>query len=93
MKQAGPVSTAERQELIPLFSPGHALWNQRHAVASLLERFRGLSAAVDRPTTFSFPQWAQVAAYTLEFKPDLILELGRERGNSTCCFLEVANQL
>jgi hypothetical protein len=32
-------------------------------------------------------------AYALEFQPDLILELGRSYGNSTCAFIEVAHLL
>lgn len=36
-------------------------------------------------------QWAQLAAMALEFKPDLIVELGRGKGNSTCVFTETAN--
>src|SRR4030042_4039382 len=31
--------------------------------------------------------------FALEFKPDIILELGRGYGNSTCAFTEVANLL
>jgi hypothetical protein len=38
-------------------------------------------------------QWVEIAAFALEFRPDLVIELGRGRGNSTCCFIEVANRL
>jgi hypothetical protein len=36
-------------------------------------------------------QWAQLMAVALEFAPDLILELGRGKGNSTCAFTEASN--
>jgi hypothetical protein len=35
----------------------------------------------------------ELVAAALEYKPDLILELGRNKGNSTCAFTEAANQL
>ncbi|MFN2454874.1 MAG: hypothetical protein ABR577_11705, partial [Pyrinomonadaceae bacterium] len=38
-------------------------------------------------------QWAQLFTMALEFKPDVILELGRGLGNSTCAFTEAANRL
>ena len=70
-----------------------ALWNQRETLAGLGNRFRALSAAVGRPTDLNLYQWAQFAGFAFEFRPDLIVELGRGMGNSTCCFLEVANLL
>jgi len=48
---------------------------------------------VDHPTDFTLFQFAQLTALALEFRPDLILELGRGFGNSTCAFTEAANQL
>lgn len=36
-------------------------------------------------------QWAQLFSLAAEFRPDLILELGRGRGNSTCAFTEAAH--
>jgi hypothetical protein len=74
-------------------SAGHALWNQRHRVASRAARARAFAAAVGRRTDLTPFQWAQLLAFTLEFRPDVIVELGRERGNSTCCFLEAAELL
>lgn len=38
-------------------------------------------------------QWAQLFALAAEFRPDLILELGRGRGNSTCAFTEAAHRI
>lgn len=46
-----------------------------------------------KSTDLPLNQWAQIAAFTVDFRPDVILELGRGQGNSTCCFLEVANFL
>jgi len=74
-------------------SPAQALWNQREVISSLCERFKILSTAVNSPRELALYQWTQIAAFALEFRPDLIIELGRKNGNSTCCFLEVANQL
>jgi len=74
-------------------SPGQALWNHRETIASLCGRFKALSAAVGRPTDLNLYQWVQIAAFALEFRPDLIIELGRGFGNSTCCFIEVAHRL
>jgi hypothetical protein len=74
-------------------SPAQALWNQRDSIAALRDRFKSLSAAVARPTDLNLYQWAQISALALEFRPDLIIELGRGLGNSTCCFIEVAHRL
>jgi hypothetical protein len=76
-----------------IVSPAQALWNQRQRLGSLSGKLRTLMHAVDKSIDFSPFQWVSVTAFALEFRPDLILELGRDRGNSTCCFLEVANQL
>lgn len=74
-------------------TPAQALWNQRQVMAGQADRLRTLIEAVGRPGDFSPPQWAQVNAFALEFAPDLIIELGRGFGNSTCCFLQAAQQL
>jgi hypothetical protein len=74
-------------------TPAQALWNQRHQLAASAPRLRRLIEAVGRPTDLSPFQWAQLFTLTLEFAPDLIIELGRGWGNSTCCFLEAAQIL
>lgn len=74
-------------------TPGQALWNQREKIAEAAKRIRALSEAIGRVSDFSLYQWVGIFAFALEFRPDLILELGRATGNSTCCFLEVANSL
>jgi hypothetical protein len=75
------------------FTPGSAYWNQRNALAATRERILALSQAVNRPSDLTLFQYAQLFASALEFAPDLIVELGRGTGNSTCAFTEAANQL
>lgn len=75
------------------FSPAAALWNQRNLIADLRGPFRDFWVAVDAPASLSLYQWTQIASVVLEFRPDCIIELGRHVGNSTCCFIEVANRL
>jgi FkbM family methyltransferase len=74
-------------------SPAAALWNQREKLASMRPRIEQLHAAVASPGELSLYQWAQLTAIVLEYRPDLIIELGRGIGNSTACFLETAHQL
>lgn len=85
--------TGESSHLSAIPSPGMALWNQRETIADLRGRFEKLSLAVGCPQDLVLYQWAEIAAFALEFRPDLIVELGRGWGNSTCCFIEVANRL
>lgn len=75
------------------FTPAQAYWNQRQTLKSLSKNILVLADAVDRKTDLGLFQWAQLMAVALEFRPDLILELGRWRGNSTCAFTEAANYL
>lgn len=51
------------------------------------------SEIVNRPGDLDLGQWVQLYAFCLEFSPDLIVELGRGYGNSTCVFTEAANRL
>jgi hypothetical protein len=74
-------------------TPAQAYWNQRHILNQRRHRILALSDAVARPGDLSLTQWAQLMAYALEFAPDLIVELGRGKGNSTCAFTEVAHWL
>ncbi len=52
-----------------------------------------LFPCVNRPVDFSFGDWLMLFSLTMEFKPQMIIEVGRGFGNSTCVFLETANQL
>ncbi|HRK61217.1 MAG TPA: hypothetical protein PLY88_01540 [Candidatus Omnitrophota bacterium] len=74
------------------FSVGEAFWKNKATLSDLKPRFRTLIEAVGHPGDLFLTQWAQLAAITLDFKPDLIIELGRGRGNSTCAFTETARQ-
>jgi|ERR1051326_664060 hypothetical protein len=85
------------------FDLGAALWNQRADLQRNCQRLRQLCDTVHEtkrswegrtvPVDMSFAQWVQLYAFSLEVRPDLILELGRAYGNSTCLFTEVANVL
>ncbi|WML35472.1 hypothetical protein [Clostridium sp. OS1-26] len=74
-----------------VISPASAYWNQREKISKNKERIKDLAHAVDYLNDLNICQWSQLVAFTLEFKPDLILELGRGKGNSTCVFTEVSN--
>jgi hypothetical protein len=75
------------------FTPGTAYWNQRFEVQRTSGRLQTLAESVDHSVVFSLVQFAQFFAVAREFAPDLIIELGRGYGNSTCAFIEAANQL
>src|SRR5438128_3260070 len=74
-------------------SPADAYYNQRHAVAATADRLRRLREAIKDPINLSAFQWAQWFAYAREYRPDLVLELGRGNGNSTAAVNEALHQL
>lgn len=78
--------------LVPPPTPAQAYWQQRHAFREVQERLVALEKAIDNLSNLSSPQWAQLFSFALEFRPSLILELGRALGNSTCVFTEAANR-
>jgi cephalosporin hydroxylase len=58
----------------------------------LEERFRLMHRLIDSPPLdLPLENWSDLYELTLAFRPDLILELGRGYGNSTCVFTEAAN--
>jgi len=69
---------------------GRAYWNQRSWLQEHANRVQQLATVVGDSTSLNLPQWAQLMAVVREFEPDLIIELGRARGNSTVAFAEVA---
>jgi len=75
------------------FTPARAYWRHRELLAGDKKRILALSKAVDQQSDLWPYQWAQLIAAALEFRPDVILELGRGRGNSTAAFTEAANIL
>jgi hypothetical protein len=74
-------------------TPGQALVSQFDAITAKLDRWNWLIETLDRPTDLAPHQWVSLAAFALDFQPDLIIELGRGYGNSTAMFLEVCDQL
>jgi hypothetical protein len=76
-----------------LVTPAEAFWNQRRLLADNKRKLTNLFHAVASPGELELYQWAQMYAYAIEYQPDIILELGREYGNSTCVFTEAAHVL
>ncbi|MDA7950288.1 MAG: hypothetical protein MPJ24_02285 [Pirellulaceae bacterium] len=74
-------------------TPAEAYWNHRQLLADLRPELDQLRKAVDWPGDLGPSQWAQIFVMTYDFKPDLIIELGRGYGNSTCCFLKAIEQM
>lgn len=88
----GPQLTAQGEnEGMSRFNPAQAYWNQRAAIAGARDRILALRQAVDHPTDLLPYQWAQLLAVVMEYQPDLVLELGRGKGGSTCVFTEASN--
>jgi hypothetical protein len=75
------------------FDVARAYYEQRQRVAVDAPLLRQLIAAVDWTNDLTPPQWAQWYSVALGFQPDLILELGRGRGNSTAVFCQAAATL
>lgn len=72
------------------FNAGLACWEQRDTLAAAAGLLRRLMGSVGRPTDLSASQWGQLFAAAVQFEPDLVLELGRGCGNSTCVFASAA---
>lgn len=70
-------------------TPGQALASQFDAIRGNLDRWTWLIDTMQRPGDLAPHQWISLAAFALDFQPDLIIELGRGYGNSTAMFLEV----
>jgi FkbM family methyltransferase len=93
----GAKAALEQSEPLPAlssaagFTPARAYWNQRSVLASERSRILALSQAVDHPHDLLLYQWAQLMAAVIDYAPDLVLELGRGPGNSTCAFTEAAH--
>jgi hypothetical protein len=77
--------------LLSRFSAAGAYWNQRLALANARERILALSQAVNHSSDLSLYQWAQLMSVVMDYQPDMVLELGRGKGNSTCAFTEACN--
>lgn len=70
-----------------------ALWNQRIEIRDAKDRLRQLQRIVNWPGDMPLASGIHLYAFCLEFAPELIVELGRGYGNSTCIFTEAANRL
>ena len=75
--------------------PGLALWNQRHNVKDALPRLEAfLKALLDCSHMVMQPEdYATIFATVLEYKPDLVIEVGRNFGNTTCILTEAVQSL
>jgi hypothetical protein len=64
----------------------------RRAATTTTDRFAELHALVGSPPLdLPLADWRELYQLTVEFKPDLVLELGRGYGNSTCVFVEAVH--
>jgi hypothetical protein len=70
-----------------------SLWEQRDEIGAATQRIQVLHDAVGAPADLNVGQWAQLYALAIEFRPDLIIDLGRGYGNSTCALTDAANRL
>jgi len=68
-------------------------YEQRHALAEDAATLHALIGAVNAQYDLSPTQWAQWYTIALGFRPDLIVELGRAKGNSTALFTQAASRL
>jgi hypothetical protein len=75
------------------FDIAKAYYEQRHAIADDLDVLRSLIGATQAVHDLTPPQWAQWYSVALSFRPDLIVELGRSKGNSTALFCQAASRL
>ena len=89
---AEPDGLRSEESQLPGFKPALAYWNQRHKIAASRDRILALSEAVGHPYDLWPYQFAQLMAAVLDFRPEVVLELGRGYGNSTCAFAEAAHQ-
>jgi hypothetical protein len=74
-------------------TPAQAYWEQRAVLEKARPRLEQFMEAAGVLSILSAHQWAQLFAYAVHFRPDLIIELGRFTGNSTCVFTEAAHTL
>jgi hypothetical protein len=68
-------------------------YDQRRVLAEDAPILRELIRAIDAEYDLTRAQWAQWYTIALGFRPDLIVELGRSKGNSTALFTQAASRL
>jgi hypothetical protein len=77
----------------PPFDVALAYYEQRHTISEDRDRLIALINATHAAHDLTPPQWAQWYSVALGFRPDLIVELGRSKGNSTAVFCQAASRL
>jgi hypothetical protein len=79
------------------FSAARAIWDNREALSAVLPELRAvreaLHVATGGPRDFIRQQWLQLVSVVYAFKPQLIIELGRGYGNSSCAMAMAARML
>ncbi len=73
--------------------PVRCLCSHKQAIIQDAPQLKKLFHAVNSPNDLGLPQWVHWYAMALEFQPDIILELGRGYGNSTCVFTQAAHRI
>ena len=68
-------------------------YQQRHRIAEDADILNALIDATRAAHDLTAQQWAQWYSVALGFQPDLIVELGRSKGNSTALFCQAASRL
>ncbi len=83
--------------MVKRFSAARALWDNREPLSEALPELRAvrtaLQAAIGGPRDFVRQHWLQLVSAVYAFKPDLVIELGRGYGNSTCALSIAAKML
>jgi len=72
---------------------GKAFWKHREAIGSKVDLIRKIIEATGSNLLFRDYQWTQFLAFILEFKPDLILEIGRVHGMFTFASMIAKNMM
>jgi hypothetical protein len=73
----------------PEFDLFTALANQAEVISARVARLSALKRAVDCHK-IDWMEWLLLFAAAADYRPDLIVEIGRSRGNSTCALTEAA---
>jgi hypothetical protein len=77
----------------PEYDIGRYYYDARFTIHEDAGILNALIGAVNAEYDLTPAQWAQWYSVALGFKPDLIVELGRSKGNSTAIFCQAASRL
>ena len=89
-QNGGPDRTKDRA---PEFDIARYYYEQRRTIAQDAAFLQTLMTAIDAAYDLTPAQWSQWYSVALGFRPDLIVELGRSKGNSTAVFCQAASRL